>query len=522
MKHYFELVENRIASSWNETILSDLGSESFTGKDIAENIAALHRLFTQLDIKQGSSIALCGKSASRWGIALLAVNTYGQVAVPILSGFRPEDIASLTAHSESQILFADKSIWDKVKPFAETMNLKAAVSLDDFDRLDVRDKRLEVRDESPAMPHFAAPKGDTLMVINYTSGTTSAPKGVMLTYDNFSTNLDYALAHVPTYKGDHIVSMLPLAHMFGCMFEFLYPFCGNVEICFLGAAPTPSRLLGAMKRVKPYIFITVPLVMEKMFKSAILPVVNRPVMKVMLRIPGISHIILSAIRRRFLAAFGGKVRHLIMGGAALNPDTERWLRRLRLPYTIGYGMTEAAPLLAYEDHRKFVPGSCGKAADRCEVRIDSADPEHVAGEIQARGMNIMVGYYKNEEATRAAFTEDGWLRTGDLGTIDAQGNIFIRGRLKNMLLSSNGQNIYPEEIEAIVTANIDCEECVVVQRGSRLVALVYRGDAALQQGAELALVNSLLPSYSKLSSIEEVAVPFEKTPKMSIKRFMYK
>ena len=314
------------------------------------------------------------------------------------------------------------------------------------------------------------------------------------------------------------------------MFELIYPLCGGSSIYYLGKTPTPALLLGAMAEVNPYLVITVPLVMEKIFKSKVAPVVNKPAMKVLCAIPGVNQLIFKKIRNTLLNAFGGKVREIVMGGAALNPDVEKWFRRFKLPFTVGYGMTEAAPLMAYEDWWEFAPKSCGKAIDTVEVRIDSEDPYTKVGEIQARGMNIMSGYYKNEEATKAAFTEDGWMRTGDLGLLDKKGNIFIKGRSKNMILSANGQNIYPEEIEAAVNNQPYVIESVVIDRGASLVALVYLDsekikaegvDTAAQMDILKAEVNKSMPSYSKIGKVEVMDQPFEKTPKLSIKRFMY-
>jgi long-chain acyl-CoA synthetase len=324
--------------------------------------------------------------------------------------------------------------------------------------------------------------------------------------------------------------MLPMAHMYGMMFELIYPLCGGSSIYYLGKTPTPALLLGAMAEVKPYLVITVPLVMEKIFKSKVAPVINKPVMKVITAIPGLNNIIFKKIRNTLLQAFGGNVRAIVMGGAALNPDVEKWFKRFKLPFTVGYGMTEAAPLMAYEDWWEFASKSCGKAIDTIEVRIDSTDPYNKVGEIQARGMNIMSGYYKNDEATKAAFTADGWMRTGDLGLLDKKGNIFIKGRSKNMILSANGQNIYPEEIEAVVNNQPYVIESVVVNRGAKLVALVYADsekikadniDAEVYKSTIISEVNKSMPAYSKINIVEYMDQPFEKTPKMSIKRFMY-
>ena len=382
--------------------------------------------------------------------------------------------------------------------------------------------------------HYNTDNWDDLDIINYTSGTTSAPKGVMLTYRALSATVDFGQRYIPSSNKFKMVSMLPMAHMYGLVYEFLYPLCNGTSITFLGKTPSPTLLLSAMRDVRPYLLITVPLVMEKVFKSAIKPVLEKPVMKVLTKIPGINSILFGKIREKLLSALGGNLQMIIMGGAPLNPEVEKWFKKLGLPYTVGYGMTEAAPLLAYEAWDKYVPGSCGKSVDCATVRIDSEDPAHVVGEIQAKGANICLGYYKNPEATAMAFTPDGYLKTGDLGVIDANGNIFIKGRSKSMILSANGQNIYPEEVEAVVNNQDYVVESVVVDRSGKLVALVYLdSDAIRKNGLDAEAVadipehirinaNKSLPSYSQIQKVETVDAPFEKTPKMSIKRFMYK
>ena len=379
---------------------------------------------------------------------------------------------------------------------------------------------------------FPTDNWDNLSTINYTSGSTGDPKGVMLTYRNFSANVDFSQRHVPA--GDKMVSMLPMAHMYGLVIEFIYPLCNGTSIYWMGKAPTPAALMKAFAEVKPYLLITVPLVMEKIYKSKIKPILDKPLMKIALKVPGLNSLIYSKVRSGLEQAFGGNVQEFIMGGAPLNPEVERVFKKIKFPYLVGYGMTEACPLLAYEHWTKYVAGSCGKAVDCAEVRIDSDDPQHVVGEIQARGENIMIGYFKNPEATANAFTEDGWLRTGDLGVIDAEGNIFIRGRSKNMILGPSGQNIYPEEVEAVVNNQPYVMESVVVDRGGKLVALVYQDEQAVAKAlldaeakAEIPEnirlgSNRQLPSYSQISKVELMDRPFEKTPKMSIKRFLYK
>ena len=544
MKHYLKRLEEAVKQNWDRPSLCNYRGESFTFAQMAEQIARLHVFFEAAGLKKGMKVSICAKNSARWGISLFAINTYQAVAVPILADFHPESVNSLVEHSESVALFTDNDIWKKLD-IKKMPKVKAVVSANDFSLLYSANEEISAA-FSGIDEKFAAkyPKGfgkddvcypdgndKDLAIINYTSGTTSAPKGVMLRYECISANVEFGQANLPSYPEDKIVSMLPMAHMYGMMFECIYPLCGGSSVYYLGKTPTPALLLAAMAEVRPYLMITVPLVMEKVFKSKVLPVLNKPVMKVLTAIPGVNQLIFRKIRNTLLNAFGGNLRSIIMGGAALNPDVEKWFKKFRLPFTVGYGMTEAAPLLAYAPWQSFVPHSCGKAVDCAQVRIDSEDPYNVVGEIQARGTNIMSGYYKNVEATNAAFTADGWMNTGDLGVIDRDGNIFIRGRSKNMILSANGQNIYPEEIEAVVNNQPYVIESVVVDRGAKLVALVYLdGDKISADGADeaavistiVAQVNKSMPSYSKLAMAERVSEPLEKTPKMSIKRFMYK
>jgi long-chain acyl-CoA synthetase len=543
-KHYFSRLQEAINANWNRPCLCNFRGEEFTFGDFATNIAKLHLLYEKIGLKKGDKVALCAKNSARWGVAFFSVNTYEAVIVPILADFHPDSVNSLVDHSESLVLFTDTDIWKKLD-IAKMPSVKAVVSTADFKLLYAADEKIqEANDNLDALFAEKYPDGFSashvnyptdndkdLAIINYTSGTTSAPKGVMLRYECISENVAFGQKRLPSFPEDKIVSMLPMAHMYGMMFELIYPICGGSSVYYLGKTPTPALLLGAMAQVKPYLVITVPLVMEKIFKSKVAPVVNKPVMKVICKIPGINQLIFKKIRTTLLNAFGGKVREIVMGGAALNPDVEKWFKRFKLPFTVGYGMTEAAPLLAYEDWWDFALKSCGKPVDSVEIRIDSDDPIKKVGEIQARGNSIMSGYFKNEEATAAAFTADGWMRTGDLGVVDAAGNIFIKGRSKNMILSANGQNIYPEEIEAVINNQDYVIESVVVDRGASLVALVYvDGDKLTADGLNLdeqmnlmrTTVNAEMPAYSKITKVEVMDQPFEKTPKMSIKRFMYK
>lgn len=547
MEHYFARLQNAIRLYWDKPAVCNYRGETFSYGQLATQIERFHIFFEACGLKKGDRIAICAKNTARMAVSFLSVNTYETVVVPILSDFTPESVNHLVDHSESQMLFTDSDIWAKLDKSKMPL-VKAVVSVNDFTLLYADND--EVKKAYAAISEtFASryPMGftgenvtyntdnwDDLDLINYTSGTTSAPKGVMLTYKALSATIDFGQRYIPSSDKFRMVSMLPMAHMYGLVYEFLYPLCNGTSITFLGKTPSPSLLLSAMHDVRPYLLITVPLVMEKVFKSAIKPVLDKPVMKVLTRIPGINSLIFKKIREKLLSALGGNLQMIIMGGAPLNPEVEKWFKRIGLPYTVGYGMTEAAPLLAYEACTSYVPGSCGRSVDCAIVRIDSEDPQHVVGEIQAKGDNVCIGYYKNPEATAAAFTEDGFLKTGDLGIIDANGNIFIRGRSKSMILSANGQNIYPEEVEAVVNNQDYVVESVVVDRAGKLVALVYLDEDAMKKaGLDEETVadlhetirinaNKALPSYSQLQKVEVVDKPFEKTPKMSIKRFMYK
>ncbi|MCQ2171368.1 MAG: AMP-binding protein [Bacteroidales bacterium] len=547
MEHYLSRLEHAIKQNWEKPALCNFNGEKFTFGDLATNIAKFHILFSESGIKKGDKIALCARNSARWAVSFLAISTYGAVVVPILSEFTPDSIGHLVNHSESTFLFTDPEIWSAINK-DDIPGIRCAINCADFTLLFCKEDSIRSAFENLGNSFISKyplgftgenvkyPAGslDDLAVINYTSGTTSAPKGVMITYGNLSATIIYGMDNMPCSSADRIVSMLPMGHIYGLVYEFLYTICSGVNVFFLGKTPSPSLLMKAMTTVKPYMIVTVPLVMEKIFKSSIKPVVGKWYIKALIYIPGIGHILRKKIRTRLLNAFGGNIRCIIMGGAALNPEVEKWFRLLRLPFTVGYGMTEASPLLAYEHWSRYAKGSCGKAVSCATVRIDSEDPQHIAGEILAKGDNICAGYFKNPEASGKLFTEDGFLHTGDLGIIDKAGNIYIKGRCKTMILSANGQNIYPEEVEAVINANNYVAESVVVDRASKLVALVYLDRDAIKRDKldeeavsdipETIRTNSNrnLPSYSQLTKIEIVLAPFEKTPKMSIKRFLYK
>ena len=539
MKHYLKKLETTIREHWDQKALCDFQGESFTYGDLATHIETFRLFLNDAGITKRNKIAICARNSARWAITFWNINVNGCVVVPLLADFHPNSISTLTNHSDSVMLFTDEDIWRKLHP-EQMPVLKAAVNVKDGSLLWHRDERVarawENREKAfekrypqglkAAKLSYPTNNADMLAIINYTSGTTGNPKGVMLTYGALSDTDDFANSHFPNQPGETIVSMLPMAHMYGLAIEFIHPNVDGVTVYFLGKTPSPTTLLKAMQEVKPYMVVTVPLVMEKVYANSIKPALEK--MKMLLAIPRMDKLVYSIIRKKILSAFGGRVRCFIMGGAALKPEVEQCFCKMRLPFTVGYGMTEACPLLGWEWWTEFVPGSCGKPVH--EIRIDSDDPQNVAGEIQARGRNITVGYYKNPEANAVAFTDDGWFRSGDLGTMDDEGNIFIRGRIKSMILNSSGQNIYPEEVEAVLSGCPYVVESIVVDRNGKLVALVYPDipddlDAETRKAIPEQIrttANKGLPAYSKLNKVELVDIPFEKTPKMSIRRYLYK
>ena len=539
MRHYLKNLEKTVREQWTQKALCDYNGDSFTYAQLAINVERFRIFFSATGINKGDKIALCARNSARWAMTFWGINVNGCVAVPLLADFHPNTIATLTHHSDSVLLFVDDDIWEKLNP-EDMPLLKAAINVKDGNLLWHRDETVaeawEKRKNAfsqqypdgmfPEQVSYPDDNMDDLAIINYTSGTTGNPKGVMLTYRAMSDTDDFANSHFPNHPGETVVSMLPLAHMYGLAIEFIHPNVDGVTVYFLGKTPSPTTLLKAMQDIKPYMVVTVPLVMEKIYANAIKPAMEKA--KTLLAVPGLNQLIYRKVRSKVIEAFGGSVRCFIMGGAALNPEAERCFKKIRLPYTVGYGMTEACPLLGYEWWTKFAPGSCGKPVH--ELRIDSEDPQHIAGEIQAKGPNLTIGYYKNPEATEASFTEDGWFRTGDLGVMDEKSNIFIRGRIKSMILNSSGQNIYPEEVEAVVNNCEYVDECLVVDRDGKITALVYPElPEDMDDEAKAAIpgtirdeANKSLPAYSKIVKVEFVPEPFEKTPKMSIKRYLYR
>jgi long-chain acyl-CoA synthetase len=539
MKHYLKKLEETVHGQWTRKALCDYNGDSFTYAQLATNIERFRIFFETAGIKKGDKIAICARNSARWAMTFWGINANECVAVPLLADFHPDNVSNLTNHSDSVVLFVDDDIWAKLNP-DDMPNLKAAINVKDGNMLWNREKAVADAWENrksafkqrypdgmwPEQVAYPTDNMDDLAIINYTSGTTGNPKGVMLTYAAMSDTDDFANSHFPNRPGETVVSMLPLAHMYGLAIEFIHPNVDGVTVYFLGKTPSPTTLLKAMQDIKPYMVVTVPLVMEKIYANAIKPALEKA--KSLLAVPGLNQLIYRKARNKVIEAFGGAVRCFIMGGAALNPEAERCFKKIHLPYTVGYGMTEACPLLGYEWWTRFVPGSCGKPVH--ELRIDSDDPQHIPGEIQARGRNLTIGYYKNPEATAAAFTDDGWFRTGDLGVLDEKRNIFIRGRIKSMILNSSGQNIYPEEVEFVLNNCQYVEECLVVDRDGKIVALVYPAlPDDMDEEAKATIpgqirdeANASLPAYSKITKVEFVPEPFEKTPKMSIKRFLYR
>ena len=543
-----EALAQSVKTNWNRNSMSDYGDITFQYKDVARIIEKLHIIFEKVGIQKGDKIALCGRNQSRWGIAFLATMTYGAVAVPILHDFHPEQVHQITNHSEARLLFVGDQVWKKLNP-EEMPNLIGVLGNQDYQVVFSRDKKLdETRDNinklfgekypdsfRPEHVSYHIDEREELALINYTSGTTSNSKGVMIPYRAIWSNTEFGYEKLgdELRPGDQVLSMLPMAHMYGMAFEFIYEFTRGVHINFLTKMPTPAILLKALADIKPRIIICVPLILEKIVRKAVLPKIKDPKIRLLMNIPIVGDQIKKRICVGMQEALGGNFYEAIIGGAAINAEIEGLLKDIGFNYTVGYGATECAPILSYEDWKEFKKGSCGKAAPRMTLKIDSPDPQNIPGEILAKGDNVMLGYYKNEEATAETLI-DGWYHTGDLGIIDAEGNVFIKGRSKNMLLGASGQNIYPEEIEDKLNSLPMVQECVVIQKGEKLYALVYpdmEQAKALNLGEEELKsvmeqnrkdLNVQIPAYEQICGIRIMEQEFEKTPKRSIKRFLYK
>ena len=547
MQHINEILENSIRKNWEELALTDFGGISLQYRDIARKIAKLHLLFKHAGINKEEKIALCGKNSTQWAVAFMAAMTYGAVPVPILHEFKPDQIHNLLNHSDSRILFCDFAIYKSID-ITTSPEVDAVFNIADYSLLyskntDIDYARAHLNELfgksyperfTPNDVVYEKPDVNRLAIINYTSGSTGFSKGVMIPYRAISSNIDFGLQKL-TFLGpkDNTICMLPMAHMYGLAIELLHPLSKGCHVHFITRVPSPKIVMDAFAATRPRLIITVPLVLEKIIKTKVFPLLEKPYMRLLTTMPFVNDILLTKIKNKLQETFGGQLVEIIIGGAALNADVERFLRRIRFPYTVGYGMTECAPLISYAGHEENRPGSCGKCVSNMEIKVDSDDPEHIPGELLVKGANVMLGYYKNPEETATAI-RNGWLYTGDICTVDADGFIYIRGRNKNMILGASGQNIYPEEIEQQLNNMPYVNESIVVERNHRLVALVHPDyDTATQQGIDaeqlmqimndnIARLNKELPSYSCVSSLEIHEEEFEKTPKRSIRRFLYK
>lgn len=536
-----------IKANWELPALTDFNGTSYSYKDVARKITKLHILFERSGLVPGDRVALCGRNSAQWSVAVLGCLTYGAVAVPILHEFKPDTIHHLVNHSEAKLFFVDESIYENLD--AEGMpSLTGILRISDFSLLISRsekltDARRRLNEYFGQMypERFGASDLNTyaespeqIALINYTSGSTGLSKGVMLSYRALWSNVQYTVEHLHfLLPGDGVVCMLPLAHMYGLVVELLHPISKGCHVHFLTRTPSPRVIMDAFAKVRPKLIVAVPLIIEKIIKTKVFPLLEKPMMKILMHVPFVDDRLLQKIKARLNETFGGQLIEMIIGGAALNKDVEEFLRRIDFPFTVGYGMTECAPLISYAPHEQARQGSCGKLVDRMKAKVDSPNPVTVPGVIWVRGDNVMSGYYKNDAATAEALQDDGWLCTGDIGIIDDDNYIYLRGRDKNMILGPSGQNIYPEEIEQKLNNMPYVGESIVVQDGSKLVALIYPDyDAASTQGLNtddirrvmdenISQLNKEVPAYSKVSGYELMDEEFEKTPKRSIKRYLY-
>jgi len=538
-------IEQSISKNWDIEALSNYKEKGYTYKEIAEHILKLHIFFRESGIKEGDKIALVGRNSANWCMIYLATVTYGAVIVPILPDFKPDDLINLINHSDSVILFVD----DKIN---ETLNasklpaIKAFISVDTLQMVSTVDELMKVSyavlpekfekafpDLKPSDIKFSDISNNKLAVISYTGGTTGFSKGVMISHNILAANVRFAKNNMPLKSGDPLVSFLPLAHTYGCAFEFLFPFTTGCHITILSKTPSPQIIIQAFREIKPLLIISVPLVIEKVFKNQILPVISKPHMKILLAIPGLNKILHKKVREKLEESFGGRFHEIVIGGAPFNSEAERFFKKIGLRFTVGYGMTECGPLISYASWNTTKLGASGRPVDTLEVTIDSSDPQKVMGEIILRGENVLLGYYKNEKATKEIIDDEGWMHTGDLGIIDKEGNIFIKGRSKTMLLGPSGKNIFPEEIEAVINNMDYIAESLVIQEDNKLIGLIYpdfdmmKRDNLTEDQLPAILekirkdVNERIPEYMVVHKYRVHPEEFAKTPKRSIKRFLY-
>lgn len=552
MKQYQDfvgMIAESIKSNWNLDALTDYQGATLQYKDVARKIEKLHILFENAGVVKGDKIAICGRNSAHWAAAFVAVLTYGAVAVPILHEFKASQVHDIVNHSGARLLFAGDIVWPELDA-NEMPDLEGIIFIPDYSLLVSRTEKLtEARERLNEFfgrkypkyfraEHVAynwSPEPENLAMINYTSGTTSNSKGVLIPYRAVWSNLEFAreVLGKQVKRGDNVISMLPMAHMYGMAFEFIFEFMQGCHVFYLTRIPSPKIVLQAFGEIKPSIIISVPLIIEKIIKKNVLPKLQTPAMKVLLKLPVISDRICEKIRQHLVDAFGGNFYEIIVGGAAFNSEVEELLHRIGFNYTVGYGATECAPIISYEDWHDIAVGSCGKAVPRMEIKIMSHDPENVPGEILARGANTMLGYYKNPEATAAVLDAEGWYHTGDLGVMDSEGNLYIRGRIKNMLLGASGQNIYPEEIEDKLNTLPYVSESIIIQKGEKLYALIHpdydeaRKSGLDENGLRMAMeqnrkdLNEMVAAYERVTGFKLYEEEFEKTPKRSIKRFLY-
>ncbi|MDE7381992.1 MAG: AMP-binding protein [Muribaculaceae bacterium] len=548
IENFIKIYERSFKDNWELNALTDYPTgKTITYGELAEVIAETHLFFKSIGLKPGNKIALCGKDSMDWVKIYMATITYGAVIVPILPEFNPVDIAHIVNHSEAQMFFVGDNIWEHIEP-DKLLNVKAAISIESHKLLycspDVeveKHSRLLRRRFRRLYPHGYRPEdvkytdrsNDEVAEINYTSGTTGFSKGVMLTGRNLAGNVCFGMESQLHYRGSRVLAFLPLAHAYACAFDMLTPLAVGSHITMLCKTPSPRVLLKAFSEVRPNLVICVPLILEKIYKNQILPLISKGSMRWTLAVPFLDTFVYSKIRKRLVEAFGGEFEEVIVGGAPLNHEVEDFLHKIKFPFTVGYGMTECGPLISYTPWKEFIPGSSGRILPDMEAMIMSEDPENISGEICVRGANVMKGYYKNKKATKDVLDKDGWLRTGDVGTLSEDGTLFIRGRSKTMILTANGQNIYPEEIEAKLNNMPFVAESLVVERDGRLVGLVYPdydafdrlGITAAEMDESMEKVrielNKLVAPYEQLSKIQLIPNEFEKTPKRSIKRFLY-
>ncbi len=542
---FIAYIENSIKENWDLDALTDYKGATLQYKDVARKIEKLHIIFEASGIKKGDKIAVCGRNSSHWGVTFLATLTYGAVIVPILHEFKADNVHNIVNHSEAKLLFVGDQVWENLNE-NRMPALQGIICVKDFTLVNSRSEKLSFAREHlnalfgqrfPMMflrehVHFTPESSpEQLAVINYTSGTTGFSKGVMLPYRSLVSNVLFCNRTIGIAPGDNIVSMLPMAHMYGLMVELCNCFAKGCHIHFLTRMPSPKIIMDAFAEIKPRVIITVPLIIEKVIRGKVFPMLEKPLMQLMMKIPFVNTQLQQQIKNRLEEAFGGNMEEIIIGGAALNHEIELFLHKIGFPYTIGYGMTECAPLISYSPWQKARLGSCGKVIDRTEARIDSADPEHIVGELHVRGDSVMLGYYKNQEATDAVM-KDGWLNTGDLALLDKDNYIYLKGRSKSMILGPSGQNIYPEEIEARINNLPYVNESIVIEQEGKLVALIYPDfENAEKQGLSKRIneimeenriaVNKELPAYSQIVKIKLYYEEFEKTPKRSIKRYLY-